>query len=72
MKLHIPAMAQFFPNAEQAEVQAFLTDVRARLNLSGKHTLLILEDHMNALRDFPRSVIYPAVFVPVLLFDREA
>ena len=52
MKIDIPAMAQFFPHAEQAEVQAFLADVRARLNLNRKYTLLLLEDHMNALRHY--------------------
>ena len=40
---------QLFTPAEQAGVQAFLTDVRARLSLSRKHTELMLDDHLSAL-----------------------
>lgn len=38
-----------FTPAEQKAVDAFITDVRARLNLSRKHTEQILDDHLNAL-----------------------
>ena len=41
---------QLFTPAEQAGVQAFLTDVRARLSLSRKHTELMLDDHLSRYR----------------------
>ena len=40
----------FFTPAEQARVNAFLEEVRGRLGLSPKHTRLMLEDHVDALR----------------------
>lgn len=39
-----------FTPAEEQENAAFLTDVRARLNLSRKHTEQMLEDHVRALQ----------------------
>ncbi|MEG0742624.1 MAG: hypothetical protein RR521_10365 [Clostridia bacterium] len=46
---HSRKAQRLFPPAEQAQVQAYLSDVRARLSLSHKHTELMLEDHVAAL-----------------------
>ncbi len=48
------AQAIFTP-AEQAKVGPFLTDVRARLSLSRKHTDQILDDHVNALHFYRKQ-----------------
>ncbi len=50
MKSAPRGIESLFSPAEQPLVDAFLTDVRARLSLSHKHTGLMLEDHAKALR----------------------
>lgn len=46
------SVQQLFPPAQQAQVEGFLMDARARLSLSRKHITLLLEDHVRALAYF--------------------
>jgi hypothetical protein len=57
VKIHLRSAEQLFTPDELTDVNAFLTDVRARLNLRHKHTLLMLEDHVSALHYFTEQGI---------------
>ena len=52
---YIRKVELFFTPAEQKDVCSFLTDARARLHLSRKHTQMLLEDHIHALRYYRQS-----------------